>query len=159
MVPNGVYKFKNNPHPLSNLPVGTILMWYNSAVPQGWARCDGKNGTPNLVLRVPIGSGGGIKEGTTGGGATRWTGTDLKLKLPGLQNSGNQSLENKPGGYMPWVHWQNQEINMPPYCGINFIMKLPLSKVDAKTGVPKDNLFSNGVIDGSYVLDRKVPLG
>lgn len=31
------------------LPVGTIVAYHGSTIPQGWALCDGKNGTPNLI--------------------------------------------------------------------------------------------------------------
>lgn len=151
--PNGVYKYKNNPHPLSNLPVGTILMWNSDYVPQGWARCDGRNGTPDFRIRFPIGSGGILKTRAKGG-----LNTDINLNMVfNLRNSGNQSLEPKSGGYMPWVHWDSQRIPLPPYTGINFIMKLPLSAIDYKTGVPKENIKKDGTIDGAYWLDRKVP--
>ena len=31
------------------LPVGTIVAYHGLTIPQGWALCDGKNGTPNLI--------------------------------------------------------------------------------------------------------------
>lgn len=34
-------------------PKGTVLLWYGSSVPSGWAICDGNNGTPNLMDRFP----------------------------------------------------------------------------------------------------------
>lgn len=30
------------------VPAGTIVMWYGSGLPYGWAICDGSNGTPDL---------------------------------------------------------------------------------------------------------------
>lgn len=42
------------------LPRGVIVAWYYSTVPNGWALCDGTNGTPDLRSRFVIGSGQGI---------------------------------------------------------------------------------------------------
>ena len=52
---------------LETFPVGGIIMWNGGAVPQNWALCDGKNGTPNLLDRFVIGAGGGKTAGTSGG--------------------------------------------------------------------------------------------
>ncbi len=40
------------------VPTGTIVMWSggNTTPPQGWAFCDGKNGTPDLRARFILGS-------------------------------------------------------------------------------------------------------
>ena len=38
------------------IPVGGIIMWSGRTVPDGWALCDGKNGTPNLLNRFVFGS-------------------------------------------------------------------------------------------------------
>jgi hypothetical protein len=39
------------------IPSGMIIMWHGSlaSVPQGWAACDGTNGTPNLTNRFIVG--------------------------------------------------------------------------------------------------------
>ncbi|AKH65104.1 MULTISPECIES: tail fiber protein [Photorhabdus] len=37
------------------LPRGMIVMFSGSSVPTGWALCDGKNGTPNLIDRFILG--------------------------------------------------------------------------------------------------------
>ncbi|MDE1494610.1 phage tail protein [Xenorhabdus bovienii] len=37
------------------LPKGMIVMFSGSTVPQGWALCDGNNGTPNLIDRFILG--------------------------------------------------------------------------------------------------------
>lgn len=43
------------------IPVGGIIMWSGAIVPEGWALCDGNNGTPNLIDRFIMGSGvGGV---------------------------------------------------------------------------------------------------
>lgn len=36
-------------HPFeSDLPVGAIIIWFSNDIPDGWAYCDGSNGTPDL---------------------------------------------------------------------------------------------------------------
>ncbi len=57
------------------VPTGLIILWYGSeaSIPSGWKKCDGNNGTINLVDMIPIGAGvadeyGTYKNpGTTGG--------------------------------------------------------------------------------------------
>lgn len=53
--------------------VGMIMMWYGAAVdcPDGWAICNGGNGTPDLRDRLPIGVGTtAATVGATGGAAS-----------------------------------------------------------------------------------------
>lgn len=53
---------------------GMILPWFppseNAPVPEGWALCDGTNGTPNLNGRFVVGVGGAYAPGATGGDAS-----------------------------------------------------------------------------------------
>lgn len=50
---------------------GMIVMWSGatSNIPDGWALCDGANGTPDLRGRFVIGAGGSYAVGSTGGGS------------------------------------------------------------------------------------------
>lgn len=52
-------------------PVGGIIMWSGSiaSVPQGWALCDGTNGTPDLRNRFIVGAGSTYAVAATGGTA------------------------------------------------------------------------------------------
>jgi hypothetical protein len=62
------------------IPHGFIGMWSgsSSAVPGGWALCDGSNGTPNLTGRFVIASGGGYADGATGGANLIGASTDAQ---------------------------------------------------------------------------------
>lgn len=50
-------------------PVGMITMWSGAinAIPDGWALCNGQNGTPNLLDRFIVGAGDSYTVGATGG--------------------------------------------------------------------------------------------
>ena len=54
------------------MPVGGIAIWsgYESAIPGGWALCNGRNGTPDLRSRFVVGAGGEYAVGATGGEKT-----------------------------------------------------------------------------------------
>lgn len=58
------------------VPSGFIGMWSGSsdAIPDGWALCDGNNGTPDLRNRFIIGAGSDYAVGSTGGSASGVTG-------------------------------------------------------------------------------------
>ena len=51
------------------VPAGTIVMWSGalSAIPQGWALCDGTQGTPNLLDRFILSVDANQNPGETGG--------------------------------------------------------------------------------------------
>lgn len=53
----------------SSVPQGSIIPWYGSSenIPNGFALCDGKNGTPDLRDRFLVGAGNSYKLGNTGG--------------------------------------------------------------------------------------------
>ncbi len=50
------------------MPIGCIIMWSGSTVPQGWALCNGQNGTLNLQGRFILaqGQGNGLTNRTVG---------------------------------------------------------------------------------------------
>src|SRR5262249_21411066 len=73
------------------VPCGTIVMWYGDAktIPDGWALCDGSNGTPNLKDRVLVAAGGKYNPAETGGQDS------VKLaveNLPAHNHTGTTSL-------------------------------------------------------------------
>lgn len=50
------------------MPVGAIIMFSGAVIPDGWALCNGTQGTPNLIDRFVLGGNGG-DTGATGGSA------------------------------------------------------------------------------------------
>ena len=54
------------------IPSGVIVMWSGliSNIPDGWALCDGTNGTPDLRSKFIKGAPAGHEAGETGGSAT-----------------------------------------------------------------------------------------
>ena len=54
------------------IPKGGIIMWRGgtTSIPDGWALCNGSNGTPDLRDRFIVGAGGEYYTGQTGGEAT-----------------------------------------------------------------------------------------
>ncbi|MFN0086711.1 MAG: LamG-like jellyroll fold domain-containing protein [Blastocatellia bacterium] len=56
----------------SPIPVGTIVLWSGQIdrIPDGWALCDGQNGTPDLRDRFIVGAGAGYGVSVTGGANT-----------------------------------------------------------------------------------------
>jgi len=51
------------------VPIGGIILWSGStgSIPNGWALCNGSNGTPNLQDRFVVGAGSGYAVDATGG--------------------------------------------------------------------------------------------
>ena len=51
----------------SDIPQGLICMWSGSTIPEGWALCNGENGTPDLRGRFVLGSSDSYAIGDVGG--------------------------------------------------------------------------------------------
>ncbi len=69
----GVILSKNSSSSQSSpIPRGVIMLWYGQIndVPDGWALCDGGNGTPNLKDRFVVGAGASYGVGDKGGADT-----------------------------------------------------------------------------------------
>jgi hypothetical protein len=73
----------------SGVPIGVIVMWGGliSAIPSGWALCNGLNGTPDLRDRFVKGAANGANPGTTGGAATHSHGAHV-VTQPGSATTG-----------------------------------------------------------------------
>lgn len=139
-----------------HVPKGIICMWSGSldTIPNGWALCDGNNGTPNLRDRFVIGAGSSYKPtdwgGTTGsitlsqyqiprlidvtfpGGNSRVE-SELAvsghgISVTGRYNAGYRDGSNDSNGKkLKLVIGQSSpnSVNvMPPYFALAYIMKL-----------------------------------
>ena len=95
------------------VPAGTIALWSGaaSAVPTGWALCDGQNGTPDLRGRFVVGAGGeAYAVGDTGGAATE--------ELSAYSHTGGSVF----GTFYAYDAVSHD--NRPPFYALCFIMKL-----------------------------------
>lgn len=128
-----------------NIPPGFIGIWSGSAVPDGWALCDGTNGTPDLRDKFVLGA-GTHSVGETGG-SEEVTLTEAQMpKHNHVEVSGNFSLTTISGTSSKHRHILNTAYesgasdvynektrdtgsskphpNMPPYYVLAYIMKL-----------------------------------
>lgn len=78
----------------TRLPKGLISMWSGNTAPQGWAICDGENGTPNLSGQFIVGYDGNNTDyneiGKKGGSAKV---TLTKEELPSHSHSGTTNRD------------------------------------------------------------------
>lgn len=116
------------------VPAGCILLWSGaiSAIPTGWALCDGNNGTPDLtdrfVIHADADSGGTNDVGDTGGAHTHdhsvpfdgWTTTSgcqdgkiMSLPVQDIGSSKRASADNTTGS----------ADSRPKYYALAYIMK------------------------------------
>ena len=130
---------------VKSIKKGMILMWYGNAsdVPNGWAICDGQNGTPDLGNRFVVGV-GSRSLGATGGEESH---TLTVSEMPSHQHIspwgesvdsyqwgkyGNSNLQGSNGGidyndswpYTSPTGGSQAHNNMPPYMALYYIMKL-----------------------------------
>lgn len=90
---NTTGKLRENGYAL--IPEGTIVMWTGTIAPNGWALCDGDNGTPDLRGRFVIayGQGSGLTNrayGATGGAETH---TLTVNEIPGHTHTGTTASD------------------------------------------------------------------
>ena len=125
------------------VPRGVIVMWSGEKIPQGWALCDGNNGTPDLCDRFIVGAGKTYGVGDTGGTNEvaltkeqmpkhtheyKFCGADLK----GVNWDGDNYFYNQTDRYPDNTNTRETESaggtmpheNRPPYYALCYIMKL-----------------------------------
>lgn len=129
------------------VPCGSILMWSGKAdsIADGWALCDGKNGTPDLRDRFVVGAGKAYNAGDQGGAASVTLTVDQMPShnheaLGSGKDDGNFSGGNNLNGErIPFTHSDSNSAtvevtrktgggqpheNRPPYYALCYIMKL-----------------------------------
>ena len=125
------------------IPVGGILIWHDTtSIPDGWALCDGQNGTPDLRARFVVGAGGSYGVGAKGGSEEVTLTTD---HLPSHSHTytvfGGQKilawkdvndLYDRSGHYSKHANSPTTtsagggkaHSNMPPYYALCYIMRI-----------------------------------
>jgi hypothetical protein len=129
-------------------PIGLISLWYGEAdtVPEGWAPCDGTNGTPDLTDRFIL-MGGSRAVGETGGSADAIVPAHTHaITDPGHVHSYNApsgAPNNAAGGIPDYITYTSGETetattgitikstgesvtnaNLPPFFVLLYIMKI-----------------------------------
>ena len=111
------------------IPRGVIVMWSGAInqIPQGWALCDGTNGTPDLRDRFIVGAGRSYTPGSTGGSNTHnhtysgQTSQSVGGTVPaGLGSGAAPQLTHRHN----FSGTTSSEDHRPPYYALAFIMKL-----------------------------------
>ncbi len=97
-------------------------------LPDGWTVCDGTGGAPDLQGRFPIGAGGALTLGETGGGVSQAHNGGAVPSVDAAHTHDSGSGNGGPGdhGYESWVHshsgWSGTIDTLPPYYAVDFIM-------------------------------------
>jgi hypothetical protein len=97
------------------VPSGGIIMWSGSDVPEGWALCDGSDGTPDLRNRFVVGSGDAYAIGETGEGSTS---LEVTYGMGGA--AGGWPIPSGP----TFVTGVTGGGGTPPYYALAYIMKI-----------------------------------
>lgn len=120
-------------------PAGMIVMWSGTiaSIPEGWALCDGANGTPDLRNRFLVGAGDTYAVGATGGALQHnhaitvdaaVTGITINTTTATVNGDGDppNALTSATPNDPQHTHTASSENadSRPPYFALAFIMKL-----------------------------------
>jgi len=137
----------------NGIPKGGIIMWSGAVdqIPEGWALCDGSDGTPDLRDRFVVGAAGGYAVAATGGEASHVLTIDEmpshnhSVTDPGHRHAYKHGSSTTSSGYAadtnngnPTQYTENATTgisvnnmgggaahnNLPPYYALAFIIKL-----------------------------------
>lgn len=140
---DGISTYNNLEFVNSGVPTGAIILYSGTTIPNGWALCDGNNGTPDLTDRFVIGAGRRYQVNDVGGEAEHILTVD---ELPAHNHtlSGDSVINSTTdgtvtvavGGYfITTSKFQTLNTtdttgggqahnNMPPYYALCYIMKI-----------------------------------
>ncbi len=99
------------------VPTGGIIMWSGAEVPEGWALCDGTDGTPDLQNRFVVGAGDTYALAETGGSST-----DLVVSTGSMGSAACGGWSTPPCSTV--VTGVSGGGGTPPYYALAYIMKL-----------------------------------
>ena len=121
------------------IPSGVVVIWSGaeSSIPDGWALCDGQNGTPDLQDRFVLGAGTAHSVGETGGAE------EVTLTVEQMPRHDHHVNLGNAAAYTSYISAQNSNVNalaqdfrtgsagssqphpnMPPYYVLCYIIKL-----------------------------------
>ncbi|WP_460597769.1 hypothetical protein [Geomonas sp. Red276] len=125
----------------NGVPKGGIIMWSGAVnqVPDGWALCDGTNGTPDLRDRFVVAAGSGYAVGAIGGSSSinlqhshNYSGTtstatrndyDDRTKNGSLYHTLNDNHTHTYSGTTDGGTLSSNQDIRPPFYALAFIMK------------------------------------
>ena len=88
---------------IQEMPIGTIIAWENTTIPENWAVCDGNNGTPNMVGRFVMGASVDGDVRATGGSETHThTMPNTSTRLA-HNHGGSKYMSAEPGSGDVWA--------------------------------------------------------
>lgn len=98
----------------SGIPGGGIIMWSGSVsnIPEGWALCDGTNGTPDLRNRFIVGAGSTYSPGNTGGVTTNNLSHTHTVSSHSHTVTAEAPATNDGGNHYHGVSIESQPVNM-----------------------------------------------
>jgi microcystin-dependent protein len=101
------------------IPVGGIILWSGSpsAVPAGWALCNGQSGTPNLLDRFVVGAGNSYSSGANGGSTSQ---TLTVAQMPSHQHA-FYSTPTGSGSYYAAIPTGTPYVQVPSAAGTSYV--------------------------------------
>lgn len=132
------------------VPAGSIIMWTGTIAPNGWALCDGDNGTPDLRGRfiIAYGQGGGLTNrpyGTTGGEE------EHILTVPEIPSHTHTGTTSTNGAHTHTQNSVNDDFNgsgtYPNYTTPSF------AQYDSTGSISWSNIASNGSHNHTFTSD------
>lgn len=110
------------------VPRGVILMWAGDPArpPEGWALCDGRNGTPDMRAKFPVGADTDTFPANKAGGKMEHTHRiDHVYHLTAVRNAdGKEFGVVSPEALQHLTCDTQHAVHLPPYLALHFIMKL-----------------------------------
>ena len=105
------------------LPKGIITLWYGStaSIPNGWALCNGDNGTPDLRNKFLVGAGDTYAVDGSGGATTHTHSVNATETTDVARGT---VTEDPQAARQSHTHTTASGSSLPPYYALAYVMKL-----------------------------------